>query len=305
MALDVNRVVAAAIDAAFEHEQDRHRHRRLSGVTAFAAGAAVAMVARAATQKKVPRIAKFGAKKLVDVPNLRDVSDAVRGRLADYGLLGEDQDDQYEPDDQWDEPDDDEDYGDDEPDDHEDEPPEDEAEEDWDEQQEGSGDDERDDEPQDEADDEPQDEEDDDQPPDDDEPSDDGDSEAEAGTEEDGDDEGDEDDQKSEAPSIELASENGAAAERAVRGLDVALQSGRTLGAAPDLMQLLESPHSPPPASRRARKQDPLKRPPEPAPRSGQADERSKRTRGARPSNSKSKSKTKTASGRKRSARRN
>jgi len=230
--LDVNRVVATAIETAFENgDRDRRRHR-LSGVGAIATGIALATVARAATQKKVPRIARFGMQKLVDAPRFRDISDGVRDRLADAGLINEDEPaerDRYE-DEEWD---DSEDY------DEGEEEPEAEADEDWDEEEE-------EDQPRGgEGDDEPRDEDDD----------------GNHGGEPDEDWEGeaDEREDESEAPRLEHVRENGAGA---ASGDRAAARRGP-----PDFMQMLSGHRSPPPALARARRQEPLRRPPAPAPR--------------------------------------
>jgi hypothetical protein len=258
--LDVNRVVATAIETAFENgHRDRRRHR-LSGVGAVAAGMALATVARAATQKKVPRIARFGMRKLVDAPRFRDMSDRVRDRLEDAGLINQDEPaegDRYE-DQEWD---DSEDY-----DEGEEEP---EAEDEEDEEDE-------------EEDDRPRGEADDDEPRDEDDNGNQGDE-----PDEDWEGEADEREDESGAPRLEHVRENGAGAES---GDPAAARRGP-----PDLMQMLSGHRSPPPALARARRQEPLRRPPAPAPRD----------RSHQESKSKSDSKSKAPAGRKRTAGRN
>jgi hypothetical protein len=256
--LDVNRVVATAIETAFENGDRGRRRHRLSGVGAVATGMALATVARAATQKKVPRIARFGMQKLVDAPRFRDMSDRVRDRLADAGLIHEDEPaerDRY-GDEEWD---DSEDYAEGE------EEPGAEADEDWDEEE----------------DDRPRGEEDDDEPRDEDDNGNHG-----GEPDEDREEEADEREDESEAPRLEHVRENGAGAESGDRA---AARRG-----SPDFMQMLSAHRSPPPALARARRQEPLRRPPAPAPRDRADPE----------SNSKSDSKSKAPTG-KRTAGRN
>jgi hypothetical protein len=88
--IDINRVAAAAIDAALGDEsatRERTRRHRVPGGRLILTGAALAAAARAG-QKHMPaltklRLAKHGLAKLNDLPNLRDVGDAVRDRFAD------------------------------------------------------------------------------------------------------------------------------------------------------------------------------------------------------------------------------
>ena len=95
MRIDINRVAAAAIEAALREE--RPRRHRVPGIRAIAAGAALATAARVG-QKHLPRLTELrlvehGLTKLGDVPSLRDVTDSVRERLADHGLIDHDDDD--------------------------------------------------------------------------------------------------------------------------------------------------------------------------------------------------------------------
>jgi hypothetical protein len=84
--VDVNRIAAKAIEAAFENEQPRPK-RRHSGLKAVAAGAALAAAARVAVTKgpDMPGLSKLSGSAFSRVP------DMVRGRLNEYGLLGEDE----------------------------------------------------------------------------------------------------------------------------------------------------------------------------------------------------------------------
>jgi hypothetical protein len=95
MTIDINRVAAAAIEAALREEHSRRR--RVPGIRVIAAGAALATAARVG-QKHLPRLTELrlvehGLAKLGDVPSLRDVTDSVRERLADHGLIDHDDED--------------------------------------------------------------------------------------------------------------------------------------------------------------------------------------------------------------------
>ncbi len=137
MAIDPYRVLAVAIETAFEDDHDRRR--RGSGVKAVAAGAALATGARLAGRHRhrlsALRMAKFGiskltgASKLADATKsgaskLRDVPDLMRERFGgheDDEDSGDDRGEEFEePEAQaGDEPD--EDYEDEEDDDYDDE----------------------------------------------------------------------------------------------------------------------------------------------------------------------------------------
>ena len=106
--IDMSRVASAAVDAAFADEQPRRR--RLSGVGAVAAGAALATVARVVV-KKAPDL-------LPNAPRLSNLTDSVRDRLADSGWIDQEEpldeveeeplDEVEEDESEWDEPEDEE-----------------------------------------------------------------------------------------------------------------------------------------------------------------------------------------------------
>jgi hypothetical protein len=152
MGVDLGKIATSAIEAALEDgENTKSKHKRGSTVKAVAAGAALAVAAKAATSKRTKLMSK-----LVPTPSLdglRDIPDRVRDRLADAGWLNDEEDveadepvdkvdelvDEGEEDDieEDEEPvaegeEDDVDEEDEEPVDEEDEEPVDEAEEDWD-----------------------------------------------------------------------------------------------------------------------------------------------------------------------------
>ena|SRR5215211_7309128 len=150
MGVDLGRVANKALEAALEDGEQRH-HR--SGLRMVAAGAALAVVARAAVSKAP------GLVRIPGLSDLRDIPDRVRDRLSDVGWLDDEapvdeeellEDEEPVDDEDFEEPeaeaepaDDEEEY------DEEDEPedePENEAEEDFDEEEE---------EPEDEEDEEP------------------------------------------------------------------------------------------------------------------------------------------------------
>src|SRR3954454_2149012 len=176
----MSRVAAAAIDAAVNGEQPRRR--RLSGLRAVAAGAALGTGARLVVAK---------APNLPKVPDFRGVTDSVRDRLAERGWIEDERPEEFE----------DEEYEEDEDEEPEDEEPEDEEPED--------------EEPQDEA--EPEDEEEpDDDDGDDDEGDDDGpqaadDEDLEDEGDDDGDDERDEDEDEEDSspPPVEIGANGG------------------------------------------------------------------------------------------------
>jgi hypothetical protein len=120
--VDLSRMTAAAIEAALD-DGSHKRRPRLSGMRAVAAGAALAVAARAAV-KHGPTLPRM--------PDISSLPELVRERLADHGWLPDDEDErdeQYDQDGYDDDPDaegdedfdDDEDGDEDEDDDHGDE----------------------------------------------------------------------------------------------------------------------------------------------------------------------------------------
>src|SRR3954454_12972494 len=88
MGLDLSKVAASALEAALEDGQKKPK--RGSAVKAVAAGAALAVAAKAATSRKSKVVTK-----LVPTPSragLRDVPDRLRDRLADSGWLAGEKD---------------------------------------------------------------------------------------------------------------------------------------------------------------------------------------------------------------------
>src|SRR4051794_10987582 len=84
MSIDLSRVASKALETAIE--EDGKPRRRGSTMRAMAAGAALAVAARAAVSR---------APGLVHLPNLdglRDIPDRVRDRLAEAGWGGDEQD---------------------------------------------------------------------------------------------------------------------------------------------------------------------------------------------------------------------
>ena len=127
MAVDLSKIAASAIEAALDDGEPKKR-KHGSTVKAVAAGAALAVAAKAATSKRTKLM-----NKLVPTPSLdglRDIPDRVRDRLADAGWLNDEED--VEDDEPVDEADEDEEPVDEEPVAEDDEEPVDEAEEDWD-----------------------------------------------------------------------------------------------------------------------------------------------------------------------------
>jgi hypothetical protein len=104
MGIDLNRVIAVAIDTAFNEDQPRPHLARQRGVQALAAGAALATAARVAGRHRhrISKlgVAKSGLSKLADLSRLRDLPDALWDRLADHGFIHEDaesyEDEDYE-----------------------------------------------------------------------------------------------------------------------------------------------------------------------------------------------------------------
>jgi hypothetical protein len=97
--VDINRVVASAIEAAFEtdehHAPQRGRHR---GLKALAAGAALVATARVVAGH-APKLSKLGGlaalSKVTHLPDVvKDAPDRLRDRLADF----EEPDEEVEPD---------------------------------------------------------------------------------------------------------------------------------------------------------------------------------------------------------------
>jgi hypothetical protein len=280
VAVDINRVVASAIEAAFEgedhHEPQQSRHR---GVKALAAGAALVATARVVSTHG-PKLSKLGALtalgKATQLPDMiRDVPDRVRDRLADSGWTRGDSD--VEPEDLADDEalevdedlDEDEDY------DDEDEYGEPEAEADLDEEA----------------------------PLDEDEEADDAEGEGDEGPDDEGGgwpDDKDDDGGGGDAAEVEeddeeagvAASGEGSAVEQAAQGLGVDTNGHRASarGPAPDVISMLSSHRAPPLLARAERERviDPVTRPPEP-PTTESASE-SKPSRGGRSSGSKSRS---------------
>jgi hypothetical protein len=147
MGVDLSRVASKALEAALEDVDHEPQRKGGGALKAVAAGAALAVAAKAASSK-TPWIVK----KLVPTPNLdglRDIPDRVRDRLADAGWLGDDQDidaDDLVPDSPLAEQDED-------VEDEEDAEPEDEGDEDFDEDEdEGEDDEDVDEDPEAEAD---------------------------------------------------------------------------------------------------------------------------------------------------------
>jgi hypothetical protein len=241
VAVDINRVVASAIETAFEgeehHEPRRSRHR---GVKALAAGAALVATARV-VGTHAPKLSKLGALsalgKATQLPDMvRDIPDRLRDRLADSGWLPADsdvEDEDFDEDEGYDEEDD---YG-----APEDEQPEDEQPEDGD--SEGEGDEGPDDEGGGGPDDE---------------------DEGEGGGGGDATEpEPDEDDEQPQAVA------SGSAIEQAAEGLELDTNGHRASGqgAAPDVIGILSAHGEPPPLltrTDRSRHIDPVTRPPKP-----------------------------------------
>lgn len=236
----MSRVVASAIEAAFETDDDEPRRSRHRGVKVLAAGAAAVAAARVASSQS-PKLSRLDALttlgKVTRIPDMfRNVPDRVRDRLADGGWIDEKselgpedvaaEDEEVDEDEEFDEDlEGDEDYG--EP---EEEEPEGEADEG----------------PDDEGDDWPDDEDDD------------------GG----GGDAIEVDRDEEEGPGVAESGE-GSALEQAAQGLDLDTNGQRALarGAVPDVMGLLSAHREPPPllsSAKRTRRIDPVARPPEP-----------------------------------------
>jgi hypothetical protein len=260
--IDVNRVAQAALEAALTDEREPPRRKSpLRGLTAVAAGAALATAARVAV-KKAPAL-------LPNVPRLSGMTDGLHGlrdRLADHGWI---EDEEESPLDEFGE----------EPADELDDEPADEFEEDDEPADESEDDDEPADEAEwdDDAEDDDEDEDDeDDEDGDDDETDDDGPdaSEDEEDWDEEDEEEPDEEPEDEPAPSIELGSNGGGRQ-----------ASGRRT---PDLMRSLSAHRRPPVMRSGERELDPADQPPEPPKRKQQ---RSSKQRSSKQRSSKSKSK--------------
>jgi len=148
MGIDLNRVATKALETALEDGPSRHKGHTMR---TLAAGAALAVGARAAVSKKPGKLTLL--KHLPDVAKLREMPDRIRDRMADAGWLDDEPavDDELEPQDEFDleEPVDEEEVDDE--DDFEDEP-EDEGDEDFEDEPEDEGDEDFEDEPEDEGD---------------------------------------------------------------------------------------------------------------------------------------------------------
>src|SRR5919197_297383 len=84
MSIDVNRVVAKALETALE--EDHEERRRGSTVRAMAAGAALATAARFAVKARgLPHLPA----RLPNLAALRDIPDRLRVRMAAAGLVNE------------------------------------------------------------------------------------------------------------------------------------------------------------------------------------------------------------------------
>jgi hypothetical protein len=103
--IDLSRVASSALEAALDDGDER---RKRSGLRTLAAGAALAVAARAAVSKAP------GLVHMPDLSGLRDMPDRVRDRLADAGWIDDEQevedeqpedfDDDEEPEEEEDEP---------------------------------------------------------------------------------------------------------------------------------------------------------------------------------------------------------
>jgi hypothetical protein len=92
MGVDLSRIASSALEAALDDgEQAHQRKRRGSALKAVAAGAALAVAAKAAASK-APRLMA-----LPSFDGLRDIPDRVRDRLADAGWLDDEEDVEDEP----------------------------------------------------------------------------------------------------------------------------------------------------------------------------------------------------------------
>jgi hypothetical protein len=100
----LSRIAAAALEAALHDDQPQQpqpQRSRISGMRAVVAGAVLATAARVAIAK-APSL-------LPRLPDLAELTDSVRGRLAESGLLDDEPDEREEEDDEdFDEEDDDE-----------------------------------------------------------------------------------------------------------------------------------------------------------------------------------------------------
>ena len=91
MGVDLGKIATSAIEAALDDGANtKPKHKRGSTVKAVAAGAALAVAAKAATSKRTKLMSK-----LVPTPSLdglRDIPGRVRDRLADSGWLDNEED---------------------------------------------------------------------------------------------------------------------------------------------------------------------------------------------------------------------
>jgi hypothetical protein len=94
--IDLSRVASSALEAALDDGDER---RKRSGLRTLAAGAALAVAARAAVSKAP------GLVHMPDLSGLRDMPDRVRDRLADAGWIDDEQEvEDEEPEELEDEP---------------------------------------------------------------------------------------------------------------------------------------------------------------------------------------------------------
>jgi hypothetical protein len=107
VAVDINRIVASAIEAALdgqEHHEPEHHESRHRGLKALAAGAALVAGARVVANQ-APKLTKLGGIAGLSY-RAAHLSDTIKDKLADLDLGGDDDDDVDDVDDV-----DDEDYG--------------------------------------------------------------------------------------------------------------------------------------------------------------------------------------------------
>jgi hypothetical protein len=91
MGVDLSRIASSALEAALDDGRQPQRKKHGSALKAVAAGAALAVAAKAAASK-VPRLAPIPS-----LDGLRDIPDRVRDRLADAGWLDDETDVAGEP----------------------------------------------------------------------------------------------------------------------------------------------------------------------------------------------------------------
>jgi hypothetical protein len=277
VAVDISRVVASAIEAAFEPDEaeprrSRSRHRGVKVVAAGAVLVAAARVASSQASKLRPLDAVTTLGKVTRIPDMaRNVPDRVRDRLRDSGWI--DEESEFQPDDvaEDEELEGQADLEEEQPDEAEEEPEAEEPEAEEPEAEEPEAE-----EPEDEG----------DEGPDDDggDRPDDGDDDGGGGDAADAEEE--DEDQVGVA-----ASGGGSAVEQAAEGLGLDTNGDRSSarGAVPDVMGLLGGHREPPPlvaSADRTRRIDPVARPPEPPPK--ESGEEAKPSRSTRSTSSKS-----------------